>query len=223
VFASLALVVTTRPFGAPIVGAWLLLETLPHDSRLRTGFVPRWGAIVAVVVLPVLMFFFSSAPGKLVQIERGWREGWIMYKGKSDFFLTEYVYTARPNDSFIEFILSNIDHIMIMGLLRIVVFFVPLIGGAGFSPFWTTLNVVVLGPLTLCALYGIIKAVRVDYDVFALLAVPAIVILGIASITFVSLSWRYRAPLGPVLAVLTGYVVARDGRINQMVEHIIPT
>lgn len=72
VFASPGLVVTTRPFGAPIFGEWLLLETLPRDSDFRIGPVPRWGAIAAVVVLPLVMLLFSSAPEKLVQIERGW-------------------------------------------------------------------------------------------------------------------------------------------------------
>jgi len=220
VFGSLGLVAVTRPFGAPIVAGWFLLETLPRDNDYRTGFFPRWGAIAVAVVLPVVMLLFSSAPEKAATMERGWREGWIMYLGKSNFVLTEYAYTPRPSGSFLEFVAFNVDHIAVMGILRVAIFFVPLIGGAGFSPFWTGLNVVVLGPLVLGTLYGTVRAVRFDPEVFSVLAVPVLVVVAIVAVTFISLSWRYRAPLGPFFAMMTGYAVATYPLGRRAVERV---
>jgi 4-amino-4-deoxy-L-arabinose transferase-like glycosyltransferase len=220
ILGSLAYLSITRPFGPPIVAGWLLLETLPRDSDYRTGFIPRWAAIGSVVTIPLVMLLFSSAPGKLASMERGWREGWIMYLGKSEFILREYLYTPRSSGSLLEFVVFNPDHIAIMGVLRTVVFFVPLIGGEGFSPFWTGLNVAVLGPLVLFGIYGLVKARRCDKDIIALLGVPIVIVVAIVAVTFVSLSWRYRAPLGPILAMSTGYVVATSPRVQRFVQRL---
>lgn len=225
VFLSLGWLAITRPFGAPIVAGWVLFELLPEDNDLRTGFIPRWAALATIVGIPLVMFLLSNTPDILSQMERGWREGWIMYKGKSNFVITEYAYTPRPAGSVYEFVLFNLDHVLIMGVLRTVIFFVPLIGGAGFSPFWTGINIAVLGPLILLSLYGLARARRSNPALLSVVAVPLVVVVAIVAVTFISLSWRYRAPLGPVMAILAGYVVATEPHFQGLVgffERIVP-
>jgi hypothetical protein len=116
-----------------------------------------------------------------------------------------------------KFVLANLDHVLIMGMLRTVIFFIPLIGGAGFSPFWTGLNIAVLGPLILLSLYGLVRARRSNPALLSVVAVPLVVVVAIVAVTFISLSWRYRAPLGPVMAIIAGYVVATEPRLHRLV------
>ncbi|WEL20550.1 glycosyltransferase family 39 protein [Halorhabdus sp. BNX81] len=220
VIISLGLLAISRPFGPPIVAGWILLEALPRESKYRTGFLPRPIAIATLVAIPVVMFLFSSAPSKLVQIERGWREGWIMYKGKSNFIITEYAYSPRSAGSLLAFIVFNVDHIVILGVVRTLVLFVPLIGGGGFSPFWTALNVAVLGPLTVLGFYGLLRGRQSHPALLSVVAIPLVVVVGIVAITFVSLSWRYRAPLGPVLAIIAGYVVGTNTRVQNTITWV---
>lgn len=206
-FGSLGWLVITRPFGMPIVFGWLLFDLLPRKSKYRVGLIPRSIAIVGVVLLPIAVLATSSAPSKLTQVEQGFRGGWILFKGQTGFFLAEYNYTARPADGFIGFLFSNLDHVLIMMVLRTIVFFIPLVD-AFVSPFWNIINIVVLGPLLIGSAIGAIRGWQLgDVDVLILLLTPIIVVTGVVAITLVSTGWRFRAPLGPVFALLTGYAV----------------
>jgi len=213
VLASMLWLSTTRPFGAPIVACWLAFDVLPVDSKYRMGVLPRWFASISAVLLPTVVLVFSSAPRKLKQVEIGWREGWILYQGKTDLFFSEYVYTPRPGGTFVEFVLSNLDHVVVMSVLRALVLYVPLVD-AWQSPFWNVFNAVVLVPLLLGSLYGGAKAIRRRPDVATLLLSPIVVVTAIVSVTLVSMAWRYRAPLGPVFALLTGYAVSTLPRVE---------
>lgn len=197
----------TRPFGMPIVFGWLLFDLFPRGSKYRIGLIPRRVAIAGVILLPVTVLLTSSAPSKLTQVEQGFREGWILFQGKTDFFLAEYNYTARPGDGLIGFLIANIDHVLTMMFLRTVVFFMPLVD-ALVSPFWNAVNAVILGPLLIGSAIAAIRGwQRDDVDLLVLLVPPIIVVTGIVAITLVSLGWRFRAPLGPAFALLTGYAV----------------
>lgn len=204
---------TTRPFGMPIVACWLAFDILPSDSSYRMQVLPRWFATSASVILPAIILIFSSARRKLQQVEIGWREGWILYQGKTDLFFSEYLYTPRPSGGFVEFILANADHVAIMSILRALVLYVPLVD-AWQSPFWNVFNAVVLVPLLVGSLYGGIEAIRRRPDVATILLSPIVVVTAVVSVTLVSMAWRYRAPLGPVFALLTGYAVSTLPRVE---------
>lgn len=200
--------VITRPFGMPIVVGWLLLDLLPKNSKWRIGLIPRRIAGAGVILAPVVILTLSSAPGKLTQMEAGFRGGWILYRGKTDFFLAEYAYTARPGEGFLEFLFWNLDHVLVMIVLRVLVFFVPLVD-VWISPFWNFANILVLTPLLAGSILGVAWGInRRDLRPVLLLACPIVVVTGIVAVTHISVGWRFRAPLGPLFALLTGYAVA---------------
>lgn len=219
VFGSMLWLSTTRPFGMPIVACWLALDILPSDSPYRLNVLPRWFATSASVILPAIILVFSSARRKLKQVEIGWREGWILYQGKTDLFFSEYVYTPRPSGSFVEFVLVNADHIVVMSVLRSLVLYVPLVD-AWESPFWNVFNALVLVPLLLGSIYGGVKAIRRRPDVATLLLSPIVVVTAVVSVTLVSMAWRYRAPLGPVFALLTGYAVSTLPQVEAIADRL---
>jgi 4-amino-4-deoxy-L-arabinose transferase-like glycosyltransferase len=205
---SLGWLAITRPFGMPIVVGWLLLDLLPGDNQWRFGLIPRWTAVAGVIVAPVIILTLSSAPGKLSQMEAGFRGGWIIYKGMTDFFIAEYAYEARPRDKFLAFLLWNLGHVLVMIVLRVVVFFVPLVDN-WISPCWNLANILVLTPLLAGSILGVVWGIkRRDLRPMWLLATPIVVVTGIVVVTFISVGWRYRAPLGPLFALLTSYAVA---------------
>lgn len=218
VLGSLGWLAVTRPFGMPIVLGWLLLELLPAESDYRLGLIPRHLAIVGAIVLPVTILTLSSAPSKFPQIEQGFRGGWILFKGEPEFLLSSYPYTLRPAAGGVEFLLVNIDHVLVMIVLRVGVFFLPLVDVFS-SPVWNVVNTVVLGPLLVGSLVGVGRAWRRrDALPLQLLVPPIVVVTGIVAVTYISQGWRFRAPLGPVFALLTGYAVATDGRLAGWLE-----
>lgn len=213
---SLGWLVITRPFGMPIVFGWLLFDLFPRGSKYRVGLIPRPIAVLGVILLPTAVLVTSSAPTKLAQVEQGFRGGWILFKGQTEFFLAKYNYTARPADGFIGFLVANIDHVIIMMILRTMVFFMPLIDNFA-SPFWNIVNIVVLGPLLIGSAIGIFRSWNMgDVDVLILLLTPIVVVTGVVAITLVSIGWRFRAPLTPAFALLTGYAVASIRSRNKM-------
>lgn len=217
--ASFAWLITSRPFGFPIVAGWLAFDLFPSDSDYRIGFLPRRVAITGVVGVPVVVQLFTDVARKLRQVEDSWKDGWIYWHGRWDSPLASYDYTPRAADGLLEFFVVNLDHVLAMMFLRLFVFFIPLVPRLERGAIiYTAGNAVILIPLLIGSLLGIIRALRERPIVFSLFATPILVVVGITMVTFVSSSWRYRAPLAPFFALLTGYFVATSPRVSRLTK-----
>ena len=214
VIASFIWLITTRPFGLPIVAGWLFFDLFPDNSEFRIGILPRPVAIAGVIGLPIVVQLITNVFRKLNQLSISFQEGWIYYRGHWDSPLSLYEYTPRASNSIIEFFVLNIDHVTQIMLLRLLVFYIPLVPRLSREAIvYTAFNAIVLVPLLVCMFLGLIRSVRQHSVVFSLFGTPVLVVTGITMLMFVSSSWRYRAPLAPSFALLTGYFLTTNPQV----------
>lgn len=210
--SSLGYLAITRPFGIPIfLGVVVTDQFVSYFDLLPQirGIVPLLAVTSATIVLLsqrvswVLQHVTSSfASGLLV-----WDEPTLIYP-----FISEGTVSFG-------YLLSNIHHIILIALLRVLVFFLPVM--PRFSLVHNLTNVITLVPVMLLAAVGVVRLSRRRETAYLLMwLVPLIAILLVISVTFVDWDWRYRAPAGPLLAVLAGYAIGTDARIARLRERI---
>lgn len=200
----------TRPFGIPILGLWLLLDLLPLENRLRPDLIhKRW----------LVALGFTLAGGGLVASSRGewiesslyniWREGWVFFLGdlRAPLDLPDLSYDPVPAESAFEFALLNADHLLVLAVVKVLVFFLPLLPNLE-SNTTHQLNAVVYTPIALTSFLGLALLARRRDPLLTYAVAPLAAIVLVIAVTFVTPYFRYRAPVAPLFALLTGYVAS---------------
>lgn len=212
---SLGYMAFTRPFGIPMAGAWLVLDALPDRYReYRVNVLPRWVAVTGIVfgsVAGALTLGPLSAPG----IIDFWAQGTIVWNDPT----FQYQYDAAMRPTLIWFVVANSPHLLVMGMLKLLVFFFPFV--PRYSTVHILINSVTVLPVVVFGLLGGWYALRRDSDVSHLLLPPLVGLLFAISLTFVDYDWRYRAPAGPLLALLAGYAITAIPVISDIVDWLL--
>lgn len=201
----LAWTATIRPFGLPIVLAWLLFDALPPRYRdYRPGILPRTLALPAVVVGGVsLVVLLLGLREFLVdsRIVEYYAEGVVIVNDPT----FDYHYTAVRSDSLIGFVVANLPHLVTVSAIRTGVFYLPFV--LRFDALHIAVNVVTYLPMVVASLIGAAYLIRERRPEAVTLLVPVVAVTLIVAVTWLSFGFRYRAPLGPVFALLTGYTL----------------
>jgi hypothetical protein len=71
-------------------------------------------------------------------------------------------------------------------------------------------------PVILLTFVGFIRLRRRRFDLFRMWATPLFVMVAIVALTWFNRYHRYRAPAGPVFALVVGYVLATDDRVQRI-------
>lgn len=200
---ALLLTIFTRPYGLPIVLGWLVYDLLPRDNRYRFEIIPH---PYIGIVFGILSFIFvlSQYPTFLTdKIIALWADGQLVHDAPS--FTYDYIYITDP--SALEFVVFNLPQMLLVSLLRVLLFFVPVL------PRWSTIhnivNLFTLVPMFLASLVAVVDLWRRDRRLLRLWTMPLVMILLVVAVTFVDWDWRYRAPAAPVFSLLTGYTASR--------------
>lgn len=193
----------TRPYGFPIVAGWIAYDLLPRDNSHRFELFPYRKVALGVLAIsiPVALYLLTRWGSNF--LPDFWTAGTLV---ANDPAFPTYPFELRETDSFAALIILNIHHIIAMGVLKILAFFVPVV--PRFSILHNILNIFTFIPVYAIGIGGIVTLYRNDRELLSLWVTPLLVILGIISVTFVDYSWGYRAPTGPLFALITGYVVA---------------
>ncbi len=206
IFGWLAL---TRPFGVPLLAGYLFYDLLPDDSDLRFDLIPSRIVAIGTFIVAIafglvgLMLFSRS-------LVWSWSQGRIVTGG-----VATYSYTPRAADGFLSFVVFNVDHLLIMAIQRVLWVFAPVL------PRWSiahiVLNLVTLGPLLVGTVVATIQIYKRREIRFAQLWItPVIAILFVIAVTFLDGGFNYRAQLTPMFALLTGYAVGTNSRIERL-------
>lgn len=203
VWVVLAYLVFTRPYGVPLVLGWLAYDLFPIGSvrRLNLFPYPKVGWALVAVVVPLTALGLLEQAG-LSTLKR-WREGILVAFDPS---FPTYEFTSRGGETILSFVLLNADHMIVLASLKVLVFLLPVV--PRFSTLHNVLNLLTLTPMILLSVITVLRLVRERSQLFRLWVTPMVVILLIVSVTFVDYSWGYRAPAGPIFALLSGYAVA---------------
>lgn len=193
--AALAWLALARPVGILVVGAWLACDAvLPRTvfPSLLGGRRRAAGCLVGLALLVPILGRTLADTGAL----DSWKNGVLVW----DDPLFRYPYTLAPADSMLSFVLHNPLDFLAMAALKAALLFLPVV--PRFSVAHNVLNAVTLIPLTLMAGVGGFGAIRRRSPV-AGLCLPALgaLLAGVAA-NSVDFDWRYRAPAGPLLAIL---------------------
>ena len=192
----------TRPNGIVLVLGWLGYDLLPIDERFNL-FPYRSIAIVgAVVALPVVAFVV--VPGALTFVTESWQTGVVVANDPA----FTYAFTPRGDSTGIGFIVANVDHVAILAVLKVLVFFLPVV--ERFSFLHNAINVVTLLPVTLASFVGVYRAVRNRSTLARDWVTPYALLVVIIAGTHVDYSWGYRAPVTVLMVLLSGYAVSES-------------
>ena len=191
----------TRPNGIALVLGWLVYDLFPEEHGLRPNVFPYRSVAIggAVLAIPVLI---AVVVGALTFVADHWRAGYII---ANDPVFT-YEYTPRPSDSTIGFFFANLDHLLILAVLKVAVFFLPVVDR--FALVHNVANVAVLLPVTLLSFVGAYWAVRRETLLARDWLTPYAVTVAIIAGTHVDYSWGYRAPATVLMVLLAGYAVS---------------
>ncbi|MGB9931518.1 hypothetical protein [Haloarcula amylolytica] len=198
VFATMGYLLVSRPHGFPIVMGWVLYDLFPKGDKRRLGlFSTRWipllggASLVAAIPYAVQRYYLLDVweSGELIIYESGYA----------------YPYVSEATGGIVGFVLSNLHHLLVMGILKTGLFFIPAL--PRHSAVHIAVNLVTYLPITAVGFVGLAQAWKNDFRLFRMWASPVIVLAGVTAVTFVSWDLRYRAPLGPVFALAFGYAV----------------
>jgi hypothetical protein len=206
----------TRPFGIPILGLWLLLDLLPRSAPLRPNLIARrWIVALGLVLSGVGLGLSSRGEWIESSLYTVWREGWVFFLGdqRAPISLPDLSYDPVAADSVVVFALRNADHLIALGIVKILVFFLPLLPNLG-SNTTHQLNALVYTPVAVTSFLGIGLLVRRRDPLLTYTVVPLVAILSVIAVTFVTPYFRYRAPVAPLFALLTGYIASHDTVTN---------
>jgi hypothetical protein len=186
----------TRPVGLLVAVGWLLWASLGGES-VRVFRNPLSGIATAAGVVMAYLTLSSrdEFSGQLLEV---WRNGVLVLDDPT--FSYEYMHT--PASTVIGFVLQNPLELIVMGLLKTVLLFVPFVGR--FSVLHTVINLTILLPPMLLSLVALVILVRYE-DIQRLMtwAWPAIAMTALIAATFWDFDWRYRAPYGPIFIGLS--------------------
>lgn len=210
IFSYLAI---TRPFGAPLVVGFLGYDLFFRRSADRARIVPFPQVILTLVILllPLLTYIALEVIG--FGIVSRWEEGILL---AADSTFPRYPYTPRGGETLFSFIILNIDHLIIMGVLKIIVFFLPFV--PRFSTLHIVINLFTYVPLFALGFWGIWKAARDRDPQLWFCVTPITVVVTIVAATFVDYSWGFRAPVGPLFALLAGYALATTTWVQEQIS-----
>lgn len=202
VWVCLGYLSVTRPYGFPIVASWMAYDILPEKNDLRLNLFPYRrvaSAILAIFVPVALVFLLRWGQGFMPDF---WIRGAIV---ADDLSFPRYPFGLSQSEDFVTFTLVNIHHIIVMGVLKILVFFLPVV--PRFSLAHNIINLITFVPIYTLGFIGAVHLYRKDRRLSTIWLTPVVVILGIIAVTFVDYSWGYRAPTGPIFALLAGYAL----------------
>jgi len=199
----------TRPVGlliAVIWFCWFAVYTQNwRDLEIR---IPEVTGAVATVWAYISLSSRGEFSNQLLDV---WSQGVIVL----DSDLLMYSYEATPADSVLRFSIANPIHVLSMGLLKVAVFFLPVL--PRFSVIHNLLNVLLLVPVMVGAfLGGVVSIGRNDWGRVVTWVVPALAMLALIAATFVDWDWRYRSPFGPLFIGLTIAVVSSYVDVNRV-------
>lgn len=199
----LGLMAFTRPFGIPIALGWLTYDLLPETSDLRLDLVrsrrvASGAAILGVVLVLVGLTFLTDRHFGVITF---WSRGTVVTGG-----VFTYQYTPRPATGLWPFFFANIDHLTIMGVLKVGWVFVPVL------PRWSTshiaLNALTVAPIILGAIVGIATALRQrKWELIQMWLTPIVAVLVVIGATYLDGGFNYRAQLTPMFVLFTGFAV----------------
>jgi len=214
---GIVVLVFARPVGPAVVLGWGLLSLLPAGSRFRLplGFGRRGGAllVVALVVAIYSSELVSLTSGLEFNLYSFWERGIVVTHTTEPTYV--YEYTPRPADSMVAFVLFNLDHLVVMGLLRVAWVFVPVLSR------WSTLHIVVnlftLLPVVAVGFVGLYDSVvsRATRPL-QLWGVPFVMLLTVIAVTWLDGGFNYRAPITVLFALFCGFAVGE--RVESLVE-----
>jgi len=208
VFAAFALLATAHPFGPPIIVGWIVWEATDRidvDLRLfdhRT--LPAVVGSLSILLLPYAATRYGILPR--------------LYKGQVIANDPTYRIPVEAGSSLTEFLLTN--HILVLAIpaARVGLFFVPFLPRNSIARI--VLNLATFTPTLLVACYGTYLAWGDRPDLVRYLVTPAVVMLAITAMLFVSWDLRYRAVLGPPMALLVGYAASQTMFVDLLLERV---
>lgn len=193
---SFGFVIITRPYGFPIVLGWIAYDIFPASRYVErpvfdTRLVGLTGIALTVLAVPFIV--------ERYELFERWARGWTIINDQT------YVYNlpVTQDTSLVGFLVGNHVHLVVLAIIKLVFFFLPFL--PRHSTMHILINAVTFVPVYLLGMAGLYLAWRNEKELFRYLATPILVTLAITAITFVSWDFRYRAPLGPPIALLAGY------------------
>lgn len=216
--ASLGFVAIVRPFGLPLALAWLLADGLPaRFDEYRLRLLPRPVALLVAVagVLGLLGFLVQYQSTLLSNAVLGYYRQGILVHDDPTF---TYAYDPVASETLAGFVIANGLDLAIITVLRGVLLFLP------FPPRYSTahilLNLLTYAPLLLGGVIAATWMGRTRSRHALVLLVPLAALTALVSVTWIDFDWRYGAPLGPLLAVLTGYAAAKVPTLVRLQDRI---
>lgn len=202
---ALAFTAVARPFGLPIVLGWLAYDLLSRDDRFRVGLVSTPSFVLALVGVIGLYYTLATRGGAWVDstLYGMWTQGVLIVNDPT----FSYEYSPVERSSPIAFVLYNAHHLFVMGVLKLGLFFLPVL--PRWSTFHNVVNVVTLLPAMVASGWAVVDLFQRNRQLLRLWLTPLAVILVLIGITFIDWDWRYRAPAAPVFALLAGYAASR--------------
>jgi hypothetical protein len=219
----------TRPFGAPIVLLWLLADAVRERAPDRVLVQRNRYAAAGVLALALATLVFGSqwiGSGSSSAYSNAWRQGWIFFSGAPNHGIPipgQWPYTPRPATNTWLFAVVNADHLILRGVVKMVVFLVPLIPFA-LDPSAHTfafLNVFITGSAIVLSVVGTFRLARSDSRLFVIWTTPLVATLLLTAATFVAQNMRYRAPMGPIFVLLATYALVEFGVVSSLRERIV--
>jgi hypothetical protein len=211
-YAAFGWVAITRPLGPAILLGWLVFDLYPAGSVRRFNFLPSRRVAVAVFLGGFVFLALAVDPSHLV---KSWTRGWIYAAHRQPYALPLYPFQPTPTGSFWTFVVRNVHHIIALGFLRAIAFFNPAL-----PFFWRNLyrllSLLVMVPTILLTFVGTAKLYRRRFDLFRMWLPPLFVMVAVVSLTWFNRYGRYRAPAGPIFALVVGYVIATDHRVERL-------
>jgi len=210
IFAWLSVIwmAITRPFGLPILGFWFVTDLLPSNSPFRTNLIKK-RYFVGIVFAGALVLFLLSSRGKWVDssLHLIWSNGWVFFQSRSPIPLPDLSFDPVEASNPYLFALYNADHLLVLAIVKTLAFFVPALPHLTRNTV-SQLNLLVYTPVFFTSMAGFVRSARRRSRVFTTAGLPIVAITVVIAITFVTPFYRYRAPLGPLFAMLTGYLAS---------------
>jgi hypothetical protein len=235
VVISLMLVSFSRPLALPIAFGWILLKISEYanssELSLRSPVVLAMGLTSLTLVLVFALLFLPqqlSIEHTMRSIDGGgsmmeaWANGIVVTHHSNPTF--HYLYEPRMADTVLKWLVLNVDHLIIMGLFKATMFFVPVL--PRWSTFHIAVNLLTLFPLILMAAAGTVRLLSArKFKITALLVVPVVMNVLTISIFYLDGGFNYRIPSTVSFALLSAYwlrTTAADYKLIDRIRQIVP-